>query len=368
MRILRFFFVFVLVGLVFSCKPKIGVHEIIDFEDGKTASDEVYVKFLSEQIDQYPEEGDNYVKLATIYSRQRNPTKAISLLQRGEKENPNDMGILIHLAELYLQNEDVENLSSSLRKIRGIDPDNMDFLKLSAGYSLLLMDYTNAIFFANRAILANPYDDENYYLRGQSQLVNRDSLSALISLGEAFKMKSSYKNFARVFEISMAVEDIEKAKSYLDAYTSLYPTELLCYQWGAYFRATGALDTAKQILRNCLIQSPEESKVNFELAKIYYQQNKLDSTLYFVNAYLNAKPRGTSGQVLKAKTFERMNYFTDARNLYKSALKIDSTSTLARRGLENLERKVAYLRLVKRKEEVQKQVETLKPLNSKEIN
>ena len=31
-------------------------------------------------------------------------------------------------------------------------------------------------------------------------------------------------------------------------------------------------------------------------------------------------------------------------------------------------RKVAYLRLIKRKEEVQKQIETLKPLNSKELN
>ena len=83
---------------------------------------------------------------------------------------------------------------------------------------------------------------------------------------------------------------------------------------------------------------------------------------------MNSNPAGTSAHILKARTLEKINYVTDAKNLYLSALEIDSTSILAIKGLDNLERKVAYLRLVKRKEDIQRQVETLKPLIIKEIN
>ena len=356
-----------LVGLIFSCKPKIGVHEVVEFDGNYETSDQIYIDFLSDQIERHPDEADNYVKLASVYTRQNNNTKAISLLQRGENENPNDTGILIQLAELYLRNEDQENLSTTLRKIRNLDPDNMDFLKLSAGYSLLLKDYTNAIFFANRAILENPYDDENYYLRGGAQLINNDSLNALISLKEAYRLKHSLTNFAGVFDVALATGVLDEAKAYLDEFATNHPDDQLCYYWGAYYRSAGDLDTSKYLLQRCL-ENTTEPRIDLELARIYYRNNNTDSTLFYINKYLETNPLGTEGHVLKANTLERISYYTEARNLYKTALEIDSTSTLARRGLENLERKVAYLRLVKRKEQVQQQVETLKPLNSKEIN
>jgi hypothetical protein len=72
--------------------------------------------------------------------------------------------------------------------------------------------------------------------------------------------------------------------------------------------------------------------------------------------------------VLKAKSLEKKYQYSTAQNIYILALEIDSTSILARKGLDNLERKVAYLRLQKRKREVQRQAETLKSLDSKEIN
>ena len=354
--------------MIFGCKPENGKYQVVQFTEQIKAPDEIYIRYLSAQIEQYPDEEDNYIKLANIYSSHNNPTKATSLLQRAENEMPNNINILIHLSELYLGEEDIDNLSKTLRTIRKIDPDNMDFLKLSAGYSLLLKDYTNAIFFANRAMLVNPYDDENMFLRGSAQLINKDSLNAIISFEEAYRLKSSFKNFSETFDVLLAVKEISKAKKYLDEFTSNNPDQELCYEWGAYFSEIGKRDTSKSILMKCLHDRQDESRVNLELAKIYFRSDNVDSTLFYINHYLGSNPKGTEAHVLKAKALEKINFYTDAKKMYASALEIDSTSTLALRGLENLERKVAYLRLVKRKEEVQRQAETLKPLNSKVIN
>ncbi len=362
-------FIFLLFPLFFisNCKPKDGIHKIVHPEDHGRASDEIYIRFLSEQIDRYPEEKDNYIKLAHIYSNQGEVTKAKHLLQKAKEENVDNIDILLNLSALYLLEEDIQSLSSTLKKIREINPDNVEFLRLSAGYALLLRDYTNAIFFANRAMLANPYDDENYSLRGRAQLINRDSLSALISFEEAYMLKNSYKNFAEKFELVLALGDHGRAKVFIDEYLMKNPEQQLCYEWGAYYNEVGNRDTANLILTKCLSDKPEEPRVNYELAKIHYHEYNTDSTLLYLDRYLELDPRAIDGYVLKAKTMERINHFTEARNLYNTALEVDSTSLLASKGLDNLDRKVAYLRLVQRKEEVQKQVEKLKPLNSKEL-
>ncbi len=368
MRSFTLFFLLTLVCVFSGCKPDYSLHELVYFDNTNNASEDVYVRFLTDEIDRYPDVEENYIKLADIYLKNEETNKAIRLLEKGNRLIPENVSILLNLSSLYLQEERTEDLAQTLKTLRKLDPDNMDFLKISAGYSLLLKDFTNAIFFANRAMLANPYDDENYSLRGKAQLLNKDSLNALASFEEAYSLKNSYKNFSNVFDVSLSIGDLSMAKSYLDEYNSEHPGDELCYQWGAYYYELGSKNQAKHILINCLRARPDEPRVNFELGKIYFGENNIDSTLFYLNQYLVTNPKGTNPYVLKAKTLEKISNYIDAKELYQSALAIDSTSVLALQGLENLERKVAYLRLVNRKEEIQREVESLKPLKSKVIN
>ncbi len=368
MRITNCLFFLLPLVLFLGCEPKNGTHKIVYTEEQNRASEEVYISYLTEQIEDYPEEVDNYIKLANHYKEQNNASKAIVLLQEAEIENPKNVAILINLSTFYLQNKNIEKLSLALNTLSEIAPDNMDYLKLSAGYSILLEDHTDAIFFANRALLANPFDHESLYIRGCAQLINRDSLDALISFEEAYQLKNTYTNFAKLFDVSLAMGDHSKAGKYLDEFAIKNTSLQLCYEWGAYYNKVGENDRSKMFLLKCLNEKFEDPRINFELAKNYYGANNIDSTLYFVDKYLDTNPKGTGAYVLKAKAKEKRYQYTEAKQIYIQALKIDNTSILARKGLDNLERKVAYLRLKKRKQEVQKQVETLKPLGSKEIN
>ncbi len=354
--------------LFFGCTPKNGVDETVFISDQNKASDEVYVNFLTEQIDNYPSGEDKYIKLAEIYRRKHKLDEAVELLKKGELENSGNINLLIELASLYLENGNIHDLSKTLNDIRKIDPDNVYFLKLSAGYSLLLKDYTNAIFFANRAMLANPFDDEIFYLRGSAFLINLDSISALNSFEEAYNLMESYKNFSKIFNLSIALRNDILAKKYLNQFDSKTTSPQLCYEKGVYLHEIGERDTAKIVLKECFAKNGKDPRVYLELSKIYYEENAIDSARYAVNQFLDLKPDDVVGYVLKARIMEKLNNFSDAKELYLSALEIDSTYTLASSGLENLERKVAYLQLIKRKENVQRQVEFLKPLNSKVIN
>jgi tetratricopeptide (TPR) repeat protein len=349
------------------CGQKKGVDELVFITDANRAPDEVYIDYLTDAIDRDPKGTDKYLKLADIYKNRNQSAQALALLQNAEEKNPDNVEILLGIAEMHLENRDAKALSKTLNKIRKTDPDNIEFLKLSAAYSLLRKDYTNAVFFANRAMLTNPYDDEILYLRGSAMLINFDSINALQSFEEAYNLKNSHKNFSELFGLAITLNKTDEAKKYLDDFSSKNPDAQLCFEEGVFLHKKGALDSAKTVLKGCLPKSDNKPKINYELAKIYFEENLTDSAGYYVNLYLGNKPSAVNGYILKGEILEKMNQYSNAEEFYKRALEIDSTHRLASMRLENLERKIAYLQLLKRKENVQRQVEELKPLNSKVI-
>jgi tetratricopeptide (TPR) repeat protein len=350
-----------------GCEAEYGEHPMVDLEDEGNALDVTYVSYLQDQIVEDPSVSDNYVKLASIYIKQEKVDDALGLLQKGAKETDGSVNVLVELGQLYLEQGNIDQLSVLLRSFRNADPDNIDFLKLSAGYALLLRDYTNAIFFANRAMLTNPLDDENMFLQASAKLINKDSVSALNAFLEAYKIKKSFKNFKTVFELSLALDQTENARNYLLEFEKLNSEKDFCYQWGAWYNTVGKSDSARLVLLPCTEALAGKGERDYELARTYFPY-QTDSVLAYLNRSLDQQPNSIRSMVLKAKTLERLSNYEQAKNIYQSAIELDSTSTLAIEGLNNLERKVAYLRLVKRKESVQKDLEILKPLNSKTIN
>ncbi len=356
-----------MLAVLSGCERQYSLHPLVDIEYNSSSVDAVNVGYLLAQIEDHPEVSDNYLKLSDIYEKQGNNNEAIKLLQKGARATKENSVVLVALGRYYLQNGNLEELSAILNSLRNADPDNIDFLKLSSGYAFLLKDAENAIFFANRALLTNPVDDENLYLLANGKLLSKDSTSALNTFGEAYKLRKSYNNFSKVFDLALQLRQPNLASEYLDDFENTNKIVNCCYQWGALYNATGKRDSARWMLRNCEESVAARELLSYEMAKTYYPE-QIDSALIYINEALGIEPRYLLALVFKAKALDRQGDFDQAMGIYESAIQIDSTYTIALDGLSNLERKVAYLRLVKRKENVQRDLELFKPLNSKTIN
>ena len=354
--------------LAFSlCKPKYGTYEVVDISEGKYPSQEIFIKFLEEEVENDPDNVENYLKLADVYLSSGDNAKAKKLLQEGVVATEGDIALLLKLSGVYLDEKDEEKLAELIKQIRKIDPENLELLKISAGYALLRKNYTNAIFFANRTKLSNPYDDQNINILAQAKLINKDSLTALATFEEAFNLKASYQNFEPMFELAVALDEIENAESYLATFQENNPDINCCAQTGSLLNKKGQRDSARVVLWDCLKNFPEKEKLKFELGKNYLKTDP-DSSMLFLNDYLKEYPDNFSALMLKAGLLENKSYYTEAKSIYNNVIELDSTYTLASYRLNNLENKVAYLRLKRRKESVQKELDVLKPLNSKELN
>ncbi len=358
----------VLIFIAFlGCRPESGVYKQAPLNADLMPDDAMLITYLEAQIEEYPEEEDNYIKLAEIYRKQHNDEKALDVLKKGQRFIPENADLLINLASLYLDTKDKENLSATLKTISKLAPDDIKFLKLSSGYSLLLKDFNNALFFANRAILANQYDDEGYFLRGQAYLLNKDSLTALESLEEAWQLKKSMKIFDAALDLSLALRQHVRAKRYLSEVKRANPHEKFCFYEGKFLNETKQLDSAKAVLTRCLRTDPDEIRVNFELARNYYRSGDPDSALTFIDNYLNSMPDDVEVLLFKARILSSQNQYTAALDIYQKVMEVDSTSTAANTGIKNMQRRLERIRVLRRKENVKKQIEEFKKIETKPV-
>jgi tetratricopeptide (TPR) repeat protein len=359
--------IFLILVVLFGCESRYSMHELVAIDNHGADRHDIYISFLLDQIDSDPRASANYIKLARIYKQRERSVKAMLLLQRASRATKQDISVMLELGKLYLEAGDAESLSAVLQAVSKVAGEQVDFLKLSAGYSLLRKDYVDAIFFANRAMLLNPYDDESNYFLASAKLINKDSIGAYQSFQEAYSLKQSDKNFAKLYEMSLALKRFGEARKYLMEFERENEALDCCYFWGSYYNRISQKDSARTALLNCAEERFSENRIPLELARAYYP-GKTDSVLFYLDHFLSEKPDNMAAIILKAKALERNGFYAQSRTCYETAIKIDSTSALALDGLNNLERKVAYLRLIKRKESVRRDLDTLKSLNSKEIN
>lgn len=354
--------------ILLGCSPKKGHHPVVPLSAQESFDESSYISYLKQQMEDFPEAQGSYLKLAAIYQRKNDWYAAKKILLKARRINPNDAEVMISLGYVYLHNKDDAHLYDLLNELRKQAPEKEGFLKLSAYYALLKKDYSNASFFSNSAFLANPYDDENSTLIGKALLMNKDSLGALAKYYDAFNLNKNYLNFARLFKLAINTRRVEEARKYMDEFMNEVPSVDICYERGMYLTALDLLDSAKQVLSNCINTSDPYPGINFELAKIYLRQNQLDSSLYYIKKYNSLRPDKIEGYVFAAKVYDKQKQYAKAKDNFLFALKIDSTSIIAKKGLNNLDRKIAYLQLKRRKEAVQRQINQLKPLNAKEVN
>ena len=356
-----------LIIFIWACKPESGVYKQSPLDENLMPDNEVLIRHLVEQIEENPEKDDSYIKLAEIYRKQGDDEKALQLLEKGVRNVSGNVTLLISLARAHLDAGHKKDLSATLKLIHDIDPDNPEYLKLSAGYSLLMKDFNNALFFANRAILANQYDDEGYLLRGQAYLLNKDSLTAMESMEEAWQLKRSMKNFSEAFTLALALGQHQRAIRYLSEIKRAKPHENFCYFDGKYLNETGRLDSARSVLIRCHERNPDEVRIDLELTKNFLKDNKFDSARYFIDRYLDKKPGDVQAVLLKAHLLDRQARYTDALEMYQKAMGMDSTSVQAEKGVKIMKQKLARINAIRRKERVKKQVEEFKPIGTKPV-
>ncbi|MEE9502386.1 MAG: tetratricopeptide repeat protein [Candidatus Aminicenantaceae bacterium] len=128
-------------------------------------------------------------------------------------------------------------------------------------------------------------------------------------LGIAYLMKGEFKTAIDYFQKSLQLNPaLTEAHNYM----------------GTAYQELGMLDKAEQEFRTTVSDANYKSKElpYYNLARLYFTQDKSKDALYYVQKSIEANPRLVMAHNLEGVLYERLNDFDKAIESYKAGIKI----------------------------------------------
>lgn len=287
-------------------------------------------------VDTYPEESSEAMNYSFLAAQSGNLKEAVRVAQRTEKIDPKNTSILLHLAQYYSMQQEMDSAIHVLERYERIEGESPDLslrklqLMLTKGDTLGLIAESNRLVSKHpvsaeyRLIKGNVYEvlsmpdtslvcyEEaerlepdngqvklalaNYYLqKGDSAEYDRKSSEAILSdnieLEEKLDMTGRYMH-----NIIADSADYRRVDRIFDGLLRQYPHELKVLELGGqFYSATGNLERAEELFSYAVDLDGDNPDNWSRLAACYYTDDKYAKTLEVCDSALSRlkdEPRG----------------------------------------------------------------------------
>ena len=339
------------------------------FHSQSELSNAVKASFLQEKIREHPEVIENYLVLAEIKMNEGKLVEAKNLWKKVYVRAPEDPRIVAGLAESYMADGEYNEALALMRLAgeRGVRSQKI-YKDMAKAYYLTgkfkLVDY-----YLEKALQLDSKDWELYYIKGATAGIREDTVAAYQNLEKAYELHPSDTVFNKMFDYAMARGNMKRCGKYISKkFIKHSGSPDLLYRAGNYFRQKGEVDTTYYLYQQLMIMEPGRVRGYNGLANSFYEQAKYDSALYYVDHALALDSTIVSLHLTRARVLGRKYHYNDARQEYLHVLQMDTANVIAQNELKKLNRKVAYLRSLKKYEKRKEEVQMIIPLKPKVLN
>ena len=354
-----------LIFMLISCRKKFGQDGVVEYQ-GQTFIDNNKVEqYLEEEINKNPDVAENYIKLFDLKQREGKPVEATNLINEALKKLPHNDKVLSTYASWKLNNREPREALKILEDSRDPEELSPQLLKLFALTHLVLRDFPRSLDFVNKALTIDKNDWQLHYIKADNYLQLHDTTEAIDHFKDAFQLHPIDSTFNKLFSIAMARSDKRLASQYLQQYHQLRPDDKIWLLRSAiYFRSENKMDTSNSLLREYLQFNPQSSEAHAELAHNFLVIGQYDSTIFYSDRAISFDDRESQARLLKSMALDKQYKYAEAKSEIEALLERDSINTNALEELDKLNKKIAYLREMKRIDEQRKDIESLKPIKN----
>lgn len=356
----KIIFILAFISCLVACSEKEDRTSTADF--GIAISNVASEDYLLKLIDRRPGNARNYIRLASLYHETGDVNKAIDVLENALLENPGNEKAQLLLSKYYLEKGDINKAEENFLKLS----DDNEGVEYSLVQAELLVDkgfYDKALQVLNRSMAKDKGNATLYYWKGVVQKNLSDTASALKNLKTA--VQSENARFPMVVEYLDFLSDLGKSEEFFSSYKSLSPEikskPELKFVLSDILVELENPDSARAILY-LVDEEPVLGEKYYKLAQIHFDQREYDSAIYYGELSFS-KERDLNARLLVARAFDKRYNYAEAENTYLEILEADSTFAVAAEELDQLRRKVRYIRRQRQIEEQRKkELELIQPL------
>jgi tetratricopeptide (TPR) repeat protein len=239
---------------------------------------------------------------------------------------------------------------------------NFDAYNLLGRIYISQNKYDSAISTLKTSLNLYPGNAESWYYHGLALLQHKDTIKSLESLSHAISINPVHlAALSEMIAIYLKHNELEKAYDLMSKvllkHNNLQLQKSLFNLLIEMKKITGADSLLDAMNLNL---DPETRQLSF--AKLYYVENVFDSAIVFADSLLSIDQNNTEAMNIKGKSLERINRFNEALDEFERIVLIDSTDIAARKEIDNLNRKIAYLRKIQQEYESRPVIKFLEPI------
>lgn len=365
----RQFIYIIFLTLVVSCVGKFGKDEVHSYHSEEELSLSKRASYLQSEIRNHPEVIENYLALADIKISEDKLVEAKNLLKLVYGRDPQNPRVVSGLASCYIADREFNKALALMRLASERGVKSLAIYKNMAKAYYFSGKFKLAEYYLNRALQLEKNDWELNYLKGEIAQIENDTTVAFRYYEKAYELYPSDTVFNKMFDFAMARGNMKRSSRYISKNYIKHPgSPDLMYRAGNYYRVRGKVDTSYYLYRQLMSLEPGRVRSYNGLANSFYAQGKYDSALLYAGQALAMDSTAIYSHLIKARALVKRYHYKDAFQEYEHILVMDSTYTIARDELEKLNKKIAYLRSLKKYKESQEELNMIKPLKPKTLN
>jgi len=305
---------------------------------------EMYNMLLNAEVDGIKITELKYI-LADLYSKTGNNEKAFASYENIYESDPNNLEILMLLADLAYKNKFWQDCLKYYKKILSIVGDDFEMLEKVAQLQVTLENWPEAIE-AYKKIISLEDENSSNYLYHQNELCN--AMIKNMQYNEAIDilqglLASNPKETSFAFTLAQAYSHAGKYQIGLNLYNKLlndlppeqseiiikYISNLIC-SWAQDLFKQGKYNQAFDKFFEALKYNEENDEVYYELGKCnYYIKSFQDSIAHFKRA-ISIKPQESNYYFGLGCAYDEFGSVKNAKIAFYDALNIDPMNIKAR--------------------------------------
>lgn len=328
-----------------SCDLRYGTDRIENPTFNSTTN-QVVLAAIDHELSEHPNDGNLLKRKVRVLESAEWPTGSLSTIDRAVKELPEDGELFYIKARFHLDKEELTPAIIAMGKAGRLGYLTAEYFSIYAQVLLQTGEAVEALEQANRFKQLDPDNYRTDFLKGKIFYELGDTTKTINAFKEAFiQQKQDDELNLLLLDILLKsgdspgfnniIENIEQ-----DDEGWLLKLAMLKYSHDLF-------DEANRDFRRILVKKDDFMPAILYLGQSYFDKTYYDSARYYSSIAIAQDSLTLIARLIKARSFDKQYLFSESIEEYQTLLAIDSTYQNAAQELNEVFRKVAYLRRLK---------------------
>lgn len=293
---------------------------------GRLSQTSVVKKFKQWKAEKYFDTLEGSLLAGRIYEAVGESGRAQIHLENAVKLNPNDVELLLQLAEIYSEQRNFESAISTYEKVLQQQPDRDDvYLKIGNVY-LNMMKWNEAIASFQKAYELNQQNEKTYLYMGQAyeELRQFDKAAESYEKYVSFNPEDKAEVEKRIGLCKMEIEDFQgAAKAFAEALKKFTQDLDLHENYAQALLKAKMYDEAAQKYYELAQLNPERAEIYFNTVVRMYDEAKMpEKAVEAAQKMVEAKPQSDTAHYNLGYLYVRLKRFKEAVDVFKKVIEL----------------------------------------------